>query len=115
MAQYHRNKWHNITEISTTTPFLLLAAWLFFRSSSRTYQWLLNSRLAGNYIRAFREQRAIPLHAKVISIFLLWLSISYSIFWVVSHTWIKVLLMGIAIGVSVHILSYNTLVKNRKE
>ena len=42
-----------------TTPFLLLSAALFFRSSPRAYQWLLNHKLLGPYIRDFRESRAI--------------------------------------------------------
>lgn len=40
-----------------TTPFLLLSAALFFRSSPRAYQWLLNHKLLGPYIRDFRESR----------------------------------------------------------
>ncbi|MDR2626822.1 MAG: YbaN family protein, partial [Dysgonamonadaceae bacterium] len=36
-----------------TTPFLLLSAFLFARSSQRLYNWLLNHRILGNYIRVF--------------------------------------------------------------
>ena len=41
-----------------TTPFLLLSAALFFRSSPRAYQLLMNHRLLGPYIREIRETRA---------------------------------------------------------
>lgn len=37
-----------------TTPFLLLASWLFYRSSPRLQQWLLSSRL-GKYIRNYHR------------------------------------------------------------
>lgn len=37
-----------------TTPFLLLASWLFYRSSPRLQQWLLDSRL-GKYIRSYHS------------------------------------------------------------
>ena len=37
-----------------TTPFLLLASWLFFRSSPRLQQWLLASWL-GKYIRSYHR------------------------------------------------------------
>ena len=57
-----------------TTPFLLLSAALFFRSSPRAYQWLLNHKLLGPYIRDFRESRAIPLRAKILALSLLWLT-----------------------------------------
>ena len=44
-----------------TTPFLLLTAALYFRGSPRLYQWLLNHKCLGPYIRSFRENKAIPL------------------------------------------------------
>ena len=47
-----------------TTPFLLLAAALYFRSSERLYQWLIQQKHLVSYIRNFREFRAIPLRAK---------------------------------------------------
>ena len=47
-----------------TTPFLLLSAWLFVRSSPRLYAWLTNHPRLGPYIRNFRENRAIPLRVE---------------------------------------------------
>ncbi|MBR1645002.1 MAG: YbaN family protein [Bacteroidales bacterium] len=38
-----------------TTPFLLLASWLFYRSSPRLQQWLLDSWL-GKYIRNYHRR-----------------------------------------------------------
>ena len=38
-----------------TTPFLLLASWLFYRSSPRLQQWLLASWL-GKYIRSYHRR-----------------------------------------------------------
>ena len=38
-----------------TTPFLLLASWLFYRSSPRLQQWLLASWL-GKYIRSYQRR-----------------------------------------------------------
>ncbi|MCR5038159.1 MAG: YbaN family protein [Bacteroidales bacterium] len=38
-----------------TTPFLLLASWLFYRSSPRLQEWLLHSWL-GTYIRSYRRR-----------------------------------------------------------
>lgn len=92
-----------------TTPFLLLAAWLFFRSSPTAYQWMLNNKLYGKYIKAFMVHRAIPLKAKVVSITLLWTTIICSALFLISVFWIKLVLFSIALGVSVHILSYKTL------
>ena len=44
-----------------TTPFLLLTAALYFKSSPRLYNWLLNHKHLGPYIRNFRENKAIHL------------------------------------------------------
>ena len=58
-----------------TTPFLLLSAALWVRSSPRLYAWLLAHPRMGPYIRDFREHRAIPLRAKLLSLTLLWLTL----------------------------------------
>lgn len=92
-----------------TTPFLLLTATLYFKSSPRLYGWLINHKQFGPYIRNFRENRAIPLRVKIFSVSLLWLTILYSAFFVVPHIWLKVVLIVVAAGVTRHILSFKTL------
>ena len=47
-----------------TTPFALLAAWAFARSSPRLEAWLRGHPSLGPAIRAWRERRAIPRKAK---------------------------------------------------
>ena len=42
-----------------TTPFLLLAAYLFARSSRRWHDWLLSQPTLSPYIHAFRERRGL--------------------------------------------------------
>ncbi len=91
-----------------TTPFLLLAAALYFRSSPQLYEWLLNQKHLGPYIRNFREYRAIPLRAKIISVALLWLTMIISIC-IVEFWWLKIGLALLAAAVTWHILSYKTL------
>ena len=53
-----------VVPVLPTTPFLLLAAACFARSSQRFYDWLLNSRLFGDLIRNWRDSRSIPRNAK---------------------------------------------------
>lgn len=47
-----------------TTPLLLAASWLFYRSSPRLQEWLLASRL-GVYIRTYHEQGGMRPRTKV--------------------------------------------------
>ena len=92
-----------------TTPFLLLAAGCFVRSSPKLYAWLLNHRWFGDYIRHYREHRAIPLRAKVVVLALMWGTIGYTAIVVARVWWLRALLVAIAAGVSAHVLRLKTL------
>lgn len=95
-----------------TTPLLLLAAWCFVRSSQRLYDWLLNHPCLGEYIRNFREYRAIPLRVKIVSVTLVWLTLGYCIVAVVDEWWwAQIGLLLLAVAITWHILSYATLKK----
>lgn len=93
-----------------TTPFLLLAAALYLRCSPRLYEWLLRQKYLGSYIRDFRENRAIPLRAKILSVAMVWLSIGYCILRVVdAWRWAQLALFLLAAGISIRILTFATL------
>ena len=92
-----------------TTPFLLLSAAAYFRGSERLYNWLINHKYLGVYIRNFREHKAIPLRAKIFSVTLLCLTIGYCIIFLNLTVWIRILLGCISAGVTWHILSFKTL------
>lgn len=95
-----------------TTPFLLLTAALYFKGSPRLYQWLLNHKYFGTYIRNFRENKAIPLRSQN------HLTAAHVGHNALLHflpgiplVWVKILLFLIAAGVTYHILSFKTLKK----
>ena len=94
--------------ILPTTPFLLLSAACYARSSQRFYNWLMNNRWFGKYIKNYREGRGVPFKFKVITISLLWITILSSIYFVINHFWIEIILIIIAIGVTIHILTIKT-------
>lgn len=91
-----------------TTPFLLLAAACYARSSERFYNWLLNNRWFGNYLKNYWEGKGIPLKIKVLSISFLWITIGYSALLIVKILLGKIILVLIAIGVTIHVLSLRT-------
>ena len=94
--------------ILPTTPFLLLAAACYLRSSRKFYNWLLNNRFIGAYVRNYLQGRGMPLRIKVITILLLWLTITCSIVFAVQVLVLRVILLIIAIGVSAHIILIKT-------
>jgi uncharacterized membrane protein YbaN (DUF454 family) len=92
-----------------TTPFLLLAAACYARSSKRFYNWLLNNKWFGNYIKNYREKKGVPLKVKLLSISLLWITILFSAVFVVDILLFRIILILIAAGVTIHILYIRTL------
>ncbi|MFT3847381.1 MAG: YbaN family protein [Propionivibrio sp.] len=100
-----------------TTPFLLLAAACFVRSSPRLDNWLHCNRLFGPYLRAYRDGHGIPLRVKVSIISLLWISITASaIFAVPPRLWaLRLVLVAIAVFVSIHVARIRTRQPTRRE
>jgi uncharacterized membrane protein YbaN (DUF454 family) len=92
-----------------TTPFFLLAAACYARSSKRFYHWLLYNRVFGSYIRNYREGKGIALRVKVLTLALLWGTIIYSAFFVVDDIYWQIILLVIAVGVTIHIFKTRTL------
>ncbi|MCI3944503.1 hypothetical protein BW686_01835 [Pseudomonas syringae] len=90
-----------------TTPFLLLAAACFARSSPRFYHWLVNHRQLGPWIRDYLEGNGIPLKGKVWAIALMWASISLSCY-LVPSVWARTFMLTSAVLVTIYILRQKT-------
>ena len=100
-----------ILPLLPTTPFLLLAAACYARGSKRFYNRLLNNKWIGGYIKNYREGKGTSIKIKMFTISLLWLTIIYSALFAVSSLIVRIILISIAIGVTIHILSIETLTK----
>ncbi|UIL51609.1 MULTISPECIES: DUF454 family protein [Pantoea] len=75
-----------------TTPFMLLAAWCFARSSPRFHHWLLWRSPFGRYLRHWQQHRAMPPGAKGRAICLIVVTFAISIA-LVHLWWIRILLL----------------------
>jgi len=91
-----------------TTPFLLLAAFLYARSSERFHKWLLGNRWIGDYLRRYYERRCMTRRHKAFTLVLLWIGIGLSAGFVVPQWWARLLLAVVAAGVTVHVLCLGT-------
>lgn len=63
-----------------TTPFLLLTAGLYVRSSDRLYQKLVRNKYVGTYISQWQENRTLTGKTKLVSLALMWTMILISAF-----------------------------------
>lgn len=90
-----------------TTPFLLLSAYCFARSSRKFHRWLLGNTILGKYIRNYREGRGMTLRAKICTLSLLWATILVSAYFC-PIIYVKIGLLLVAIGVTIHVVRIKT-------
>lgn len=60
-----------------TTPFMILALWMFSKSSKRFHQWLYHHRVFGPSLQKWQQHRVIPVKAKMASVSMMSLSFIY--------------------------------------
>jgi uncharacterized membrane protein YbaN (DUF454 family) len=79
-----------------TTPFLLLTAVLYFRSSDRLYQALITNRHIGSYILRFRTDKGMKMGLKLYSVVIMWIMIIASCLFFIASGSLKlfVLVLG---------------------
>lgn len=94
--------------ILPTTPFLILAAILYSKSSERFLNWLYTNRICGSYLKNYRDGKGLPLKQKILMVLLLWLTIAVSVIFFVETLWVRLLLLVIAMGVTIHLILIKT-------
>ncbi|MFP4364174.1 MAG: YbaN family protein [Spirochaetia bacterium] len=94
-----------------TTPFLLLAAGCYVRGSDRLYNWLIEHRIFGNYIKTFRKYKAMTIRAKGFALLSTWTMISVSLIFFLEGTVLRVVVIAAGITGSFIILKIKTLKK----
>jgi len=92
------------------TPFLLLSAWFFARSSERWHRWLLASELFGPLIRNWEENRCISLWTKVVAIVSMLAAGGASVVFAVESPALKLLGIALILTGTVTVLRIKTCV-----
>ena len=108
-----------VLPILPTTPFLLAASACFCKSSTRMYNWLLNNKWFGEYIRNYKEGKGLPIKTKISALAVLWVTIGFSTVFLLSRILpqqlvlpMRLIMVAVAIGVSMHILRLPTFKKS---
>ena len=98
-----------------TTPLLLAAAACYCKSSDRMYNWLLNNKWFGEYIRNYKEGKGLPMKTKITALTVLWITISFSTVFILHRLLpaqlvlpMQLIMVAIAIAVSIHIVRLPT-------
>jgi uncharacterized membrane protein YbaN (DUF454 family) len=86
-----------------TTPFLLLAAWLFARSSKRFHSWLISQPKLGPFILVWQNGGGIERHTRTRVLICLWASMCISML-IIAKIWAVVVLICTGCGVTFYIM-----------
>jgi len=97
-----------VVPLLPTTPFLLLAAYCYSRSSPRFHAWLLDNRYLGAYIDNYRRGRGMALRDKVVSVATLWVTLGITALTAVTRLPGRLLLLAVAVGVTTHVVRLRT-------
>lgn len=91
-----------------TTPFLLLSAGCYYKSSERMHHWLLNHRIFGKYIKNYMEGKGIPVKTKLLAITVLWITVGITAFFILPMLVVQFILLVIAASVSIYLVRLPT-------
>ena len=73
-----------------TTPFLILAAACYIRSSQKLYDWLISNKTFGPYLKDYREGKGIPKKAKGLAIIMIILFVGSSVIFGIENLNLKI-------------------------
>jgi uncharacterized membrane protein YbaN (DUF454 family) len=91
-----------------TTPFVLLAAACFLRSSERLHRWLVEHPTFGTHIADYLEGKGLTRRTKIVALATLWGSVAVSTIFFVPLPIADAIIVAIAAGVTIYLLNLPT-------
>tara|TARA_B100000579_G_scaffold433633_1_gene452782 strand:- start:918 stop:1322 length:405 start_codon:yes stop_codon:yes gene_type:complete len=74
-----------------TTIFLILASACYIRSSKRLYEWLINNKLFGKFIKDYNEGKGMPFKAKVSAISMIIIFCGFAVIFAIEPIWVDII------------------------
>ncbi|MGO1368981.1 MAG: YbaN family protein [Senegalia sp. (in: firmicutes)] len=102
-----------ILPVLPTTPFLLLSLACFVKSSDKLYRFILNNKYLSPYVADYMSGNGIPKKAKRRAILLIWITIGFSVIFIIDKAILRIMLLTIASIVSIYILTRKTPATNK--
>jgi len=97
-----------ILPLVPTTPFLIVAAACFYRSSERFYNMIMHNRYFGHYLQDYRSGKGIPLRVKIMALVFLWTSTLVSVFVFIPYLWLEILVIAVNTAITIHLYFVRT-------
>ncbi len=91
-----------------TTPFLLVSLWCYLRSSDKLYNFVLQNKYLAPFVKDYMSGNGIPTRAKKKAVFTIWLTIGFSVLFILDKIFVKIMLLTIASIVSIYIFTRKT-------
>lgn len=92
-----------VLPVLPSTVFFLTALWAFSRGSPRFESWLLNHRLFGPTLQAWRRHHVIPAKAKMLALICMLASLLFITF-VIADGWVIPLATGLVMALAIAII-----------
>lgn len=80
-----------------TTPFALLSAFLYAKSSSRLYNWLMNSKVLGPRIRSYQKRNGVTKKGKIGIIIFMTSMVLFSSFVVIKDIPLRMVILSLGL------------------
>ena len=96
-----------------TTPFLLLSLACYIKSSKKLHGFVLSNKYLAPYVKDYVSGNGIPIKVKKKAIFLIWVTIGFSVVFIIDRIILRIILLAVAITVSTYIWTRDTFEDNR--